>query len=51
MSDHGLLDDDSCQSIHSIYAWWMGVRLVFNTSWNAARKVESDRGVEKKNGE
>jgi hypothetical protein len=51
MSDHGLLDDDSFQSIHSIYAWWMGVRLVFNTSWNAARKVESDRGVEKKNGE
>jgi len=45
---HGLLDDDSFQSIHAIYAWWMGLRLVFNTFWNAARKAESDKGVEKK---
>ncbi|WP_296508440.1 DUF4209 domain-containing protein [Rhodoferax sp.] len=45
---HGLLDDDSFQSIHAIYAWWMGLRLVFNTFWNAARKAESDKGVEEK---
>lgn len=37
---HGLLDDDSFQSIHAIYAWWMGLRLVFNTFWNAARREE-----------
>lgn len=43
---HGLLDDDSFQSIQAVYAWWMGIRLVFNTFWNAARKAESDNGVE-----
>lgn len=46
---HGLLDDDSFQSIYAIYAWWMGLRLVFNTFWNAARKAESDKGVEENN--
>ena len=46
---HGLLDDDSFHSIHAIYAWWMGLRLVFNTFWNAARKAESDKGVEENN--
>lgn len=46
---HGLLDDDSFQSIHAIYAWWMGLRLIFNTFWNAARKAESDKGVEENN--
>ena len=46
---HGLLDDDSFQSIHAIYAWWMGLRLVFNTFWNAARKAERDKGVEENN--
>ena len=46
---HGLLDDDSFQSIHAIYAWWMGLRLVFNTFWNAVRKAESDKGVEENN--
>ena len=46
---HGLLDDDSFQSIHAIYAWWMGLRLVFNTFWNAARKADSGKGVEENN--
>lgn len=35
---HGLLEEDACQSIYAIYAWWLGLRLVFNTYWNAARK-------------
>ena len=35
---HGLLDEDACHSPFAIYAWWLGVRLVFNTWWNAARK-------------
>ncbi|HCF3807581.1 DUF4209 domain-containing protein [Pseudomonas aeruginosa] len=48
---HGLLDDDSFQSIHSIYAWWIGLKLVFKTFWNAARKVERDRGMEEENDE
>lgn len=46
---HGLLDDDSFHSIHVIYAWWMGLRLVFNTFWNAARKTEGNKGVEENN--
>ena len=46
---HGLLDDDSFQSIHAIYAWWLGLRLVFNTFWNASRKAEGDKGVEETN--
>lgn len=33
---HGLLDQDSCYSYFSIYAWWLGLRLVFNTWWNTA---------------
>lgn len=39
---HGLLDEDACHSPFAIYAWWLGLRLVFNTWWNAARK---DDGV------
>lgn len=35
---HGLLDEDACHSPFAIYAWWLGVRLVFNAWWNAARK-------------
>ena len=39
---HGLLDDDACQSVYSVYAWWLGLKLVFNTFWNATRKGASD---------
>lgn len=34
---HGLLDDNDCQSVEVIYAWWLGLRLVCNAFWNAAR--------------
>ena len=34
---HGLLDDETCQSAYAIYAWWLGLKLVFNTFWNASR--------------
>lgn len=43
---HGLLDDDSFPSATSIYVWWMGLKLVFNTFWNAARKAESTSRVD-----
>ena len=36
---HGLLDDQACQSVYAIYAWWFGLKLVFNTFWNAARQT------------
>ena len=32
---HGLLDDRACYSYNAIYAWWFGLKLVFNTFWNA----------------
>lgn len=35
---HGLLDESACHSPFAIYAWWLALRLVFNTWWNAARK-------------
>jgi Domain of unknown function (DUF4209) len=35
---HGLLDEGGCQSPYAIYAWWLALRMAFNTWWNAARK-------------
>ena len=32
---HGLLDDRSCYSPDTIYAWWFGLKLVFIHFWNA----------------
>ncbi len=45
---HGLLDDVACQSVYAIYAWWLGLKLVFNTFWNAARQTDqkSNQGEE-----
>ena len=34
---HGLLDANSCQSSYAIYAWWLVMKLVFNTFWNHSR--------------
>ena len=36
---HGLLDDRACNSTHGAYAWWLGLKIVFNTFWNAARRT------------
>ncbi|WP_238945217.1 DUF4209 domain-containing protein [Allofranklinella schreckenbergeri] len=33
---HGLLDEDECNSPFAIYAWWLALRLTFNTWWNSA---------------
>ena len=30
---HGLLTDQECQSVHSVYAWWLGLKIVFRTYW------------------
>jgi hypothetical protein len=37
---HGLLDQDACRSPYAIYAWWLALRLTFNTWWNAAHAGE-----------
>ncbi|SBP89277.1 DUF4209 domain-containing protein [Thiomonas delicata] len=47
---HGLLDEDACHSPFAIYAWWFGLRLVFNAWWNAARKDDTTVEEEETNG-
>ena len=32
---HGLLDDQQCYTTDSVYAWWLGLKLVFHTFWNS----------------
>lgn len=36
---HGLLDASSCQTAQTFYAWWLVLRMAFNTFWNAAHKT------------
>ena len=45
---HGLLDDTACYSSGAIYAWWFGLKLVFNTFWNSLHNdiAESEQGEE-----
>jgi allophanate hydrolase subunit 1 len=31
---HGLLDDDESVSLHSVYAWWQALRLIYMPYWN-----------------
>ncbi|WP_446812102.1 DUF4209 domain-containing protein [Methylomonas sp. 2BW1-5-20] len=45
---HGLLEEDDCYSEFAIYAWWLGLRLIFNTWWNAAQK-DANRGAQEDN--
>ena len=39
---HGLLNDREVQSIDAVYAWWLGLKLVFNTFWNSLAREASD---------
>jgi hypothetical protein len=43
---HGLLDEDACHSPFAIYAWWLGLRLVFKTWWNMAHKNSTEGEVD-----
>jgi len=43
---HGLLDDQACHSASAIYAWWLGLKLVFNTFWNATRRADAPESVD-----
>jgi tetratricopeptide (TPR) repeat protein len=44
---HGLLDDHHIESISSVYAWWLGLKLVFNTFWNSLQGSAQQSGDEK----
>ena len=39
---HGLLDDDAILSVYSIYAWWLALKLVFNTFWNTTMEPQRE---------
>lgn len=49
---HGLLDENECQSVYAIYAWWLALRLTVNTWWNSAtsatepQEINDDQGPE-----
>jgi hypothetical protein len=45
---HGLLDDEVCHATYAIYAWWLGLKLVFSTFWNAKRKANVEKGADDK---
>lgn len=38
---HGLICYNESQSVYSIYAWWLGLRIVFNTFWNAIQDAQN----------
>ena len=42
---HGLIDEDGCNSTYAIYAWWLALRLTFNTWWNSANPAASQQEV------
>lgn len=42
---HGLIGVDQAQSTYSIYAWWLMLKIVFNTFWSARNHpTETDNG-------
>lgn len=43
---HGLLEEDACHSPYAIYAWWLGLRLIFNTWWNSVHQ-DSGKDIDK----
>lgn len=49
---HGLLDEDMCQSTFSVYAWWLGLKLVFKTFWNTRQvsPASTNNRTDKPNG-
>ena len=38
---HGLLDDQQANSVETVYAWWLGLQLVFNTYWYSLDKEKT----------
>ncbi len=38
---HGLLTEEDCHSTHAIYAWWLAVKIAFNSCRRTARKAQT----------
>ena len=36
---HGLVEEAKCFSTHSVYAWWLGLKIAFNTLWNSTHQA------------
>jgi hypothetical protein len=39
---HGLLSYDDFQSVHTVYTWWLILRIVFNTFWSANNRRKEE---------
>ena len=35
---HGLLNDQECLSVYAVYAWWLGIKIVFNTFYRTQQQ-------------
>ena len=46
---HGLLNDQEANSVDVVYAWWLGLQLVFNTYWNALDRENVEEQQEEAN--
>ena len=40
---HGLLSDREAQSVDAVYAWWLGLKLVFNTFYNSLHRQSEEK--------
>jgi len=36
---HGLIEIDDCESSISMYVWWLGLKIIYNTFWNRIQKM------------
>ena len=36
---HGLLDEDGCNYPFAIHAWWLALKITFNTWWNSVNPI------------
>lgn len=43
---HGLLTREECNSTHSVYAWWLALKIVFNTYWRAYQRHVANQASE-----
>ena len=48
---HGLVEWDNCFSPYSVYAWWLGFRIIFNTYLSFKRRYEAAKKSDKQEGE
>ena len=48
---HGLINYEECYSPYAIYAWWLGLQLVFNVFWNARHPSPESNEPESKRDE